>query len=157
MDMVNVYTYVEDRGLNRSDRQAGYILELEREGGNPVTLVDFTVIENATNRQAQIRVLSAALERMTKPAELCIYEACGYVSAGFVCGWVKEWKANGWLTKQKKPVANVEDWKRLDGLLGMHLARCMQTERHPYSGWLEREVTKRAQAHRKTALHTEGA
>lgn len=140
MDLVNIYTYVEKRGLAKCSRRAGYILELKREGREPVTLSHIITLEDATNRQAELRTLSAALERMRKPARLCIYETSQYVAAGYTCQWVKEWKENGWMTKHNEPVANVDDWKRLDDLLQVHVVKWMLTDHHPYSGWLERVV-----------------
>ena len=157
MDRVNIYTCTEQKGLCRCSRAAGYILELEREGRAPVTLTDFTVIGDATNNQADLRALTAALERMTKPSELCIYETSRYVAAGYTCGWVKEWKKSGWQTKQGKPVSNAEDWKRLDALLSRHVVSWFLTDHHPYADWLEREVKKYAQAHEEAAILAGGA
>lgn len=157
MDRVNIYTYVENRGPCRCGRCAGYILELIREGKEPVTLTDFTVLEDATNKQAELRVLEKALGRMKKSAALCIYERSSYVAAGYTCGWVKNWKKNGWQTGQGKQVANAEDWKKLDGLISRHTVRWNMTDRHVYSEWLEREVHKYAQSHKEAAVQREGA
>lgn len=157
MDRVNIYIYAEKKGFQKESRGAGYILELEREGKPPVTLTDFTMIVDATNNQADIRVVIAALERMTKPSELCIYSMSKYVAAGYTCNWVKEWKKNDWQTKQGKPVSNAEDWKRLDALLAHHIVSWFLTDHHPYADWLEREVKKYAQANKGAAVLTEGA
>ena len=32
----------------------------------------------------------------------------------FVSGWLANWKRRGWKTAAKKPVKNVDLWKRLD-------------------------------------------
>jgi ribonuclease HI len=50
----------------------------------------------------------------------------GYVSkttsgANFT-GWVKGWRANGWRTKAKKPVANLELWKAIIKEIENHLS-----------------------------------
>jgi ribonuclease HI len=34
--------------------------------------------------------------------------------------WIHGWKKNGWRTADKKPVKNVDLWKRLDEALGTH-------------------------------------
>lgn len=140
MDMVNIYTYVEKKGMKKCDRKAGYILELEREGRDPVTLDQIMIVPDATNRQAELRTLAAALRRMVKPAALCIYETSGYVAAGYTRQWVKEWKENGWMKKRNRPVANVEDWKELDKLIQAHVVRWELRECHKYSRWLEWKV-----------------
>ena len=37
--------------------------------------------------------------------------------------WIATWKRNGWRTSEKKPVKNVDLWKRLDAALGPHHVR----------------------------------
>ena len=34
--------------------------------------------------------------------------------------WIHNWKKRGWKTADKKPVKNVDLWKRLDVALGQH-------------------------------------
>jgi ribonuclease HI len=42
-----------------------------------------------------------------------------YVRDG-ITQWIYNWKKNGWKTKAKKPVKNIDLWKRLDDLLSSH-------------------------------------
>ena len=42
-----------------------------------------------------------------------------YVKNG-ITQWMKKWKANGWKTADKKPVANVDLWQRLEAACGDH-------------------------------------
>ena len=37
--------------------------------------------------------------------------------------WMKGWKQNGWITADKKPVKNVDLWKRLDLAASRHNVR----------------------------------
>ena len=60
MDNVNIYTCVEQKGMPPCDRKAGYILELIKEGRQPITLTNFITLKNVTNRQAELRVLIGA-------------------------------------------------------------------------------------------------
>lgn len=156
MDNVNIYTCVEQKGMARCDRKAGYILELVKEDRQPITLTNFIALKNVTNRQAELLVLIRALERMVKPAELCIYQIYPYVAAGYTCNWVKDWKENGWQTKHGSPVVNVEEWQRLDMLLSMHSIKWMLTERHQYKRWMEREV-RDAETGKKAPVFIGGA
>jgi ribonuclease HI len=156
MDNVNIYTCVEQKGMPPCDRKAGYILELIKEGRQPITLTNFITLKNVTNRQAELRVLIGALERMIKPAALCIYQVSTYVAAGYTCNWVEDWKANGWQTKHGTPVVNAEEWQKLDKLLAGHRVKWMLTENHQYKRWMEREV-RDAETDKKAPVLSGGA
>lgn len=51
-----------------------------------------------------------------------LYSDSQYVLKGLE-EWMRSWKARGWRTAAKKPVKNVELWKRLDVLMGAHEIR----------------------------------
>ena len=60
--------------------------------------------------------LRAAIEALSALKELCeveFYTDSEYVKNG-VCGWLSNWKRNGWKTKSKKPVKNEDLWRALD-------------------------------------------
>jgi ribonuclease HI len=40
-----------------------------------------------------------------------------------ITAWIHGWKRNGWRTADKKPVKNVELWRRLDAALKPHQVR----------------------------------
>ena len=42
-----------------------------------------------------------------------------YVKNG-INQWIKNWRKNGWRTSDKKPVKNVDLWKRLDEQVNQH-------------------------------------
>jgi ribonuclease HI len=42
------------------------------------------------------------------------------VRASGITQWIHNWKKRGWKTADKKPVKNVDLWKRLDAALGQH-------------------------------------
>ena len=43
-----------------------------------------------------------------------------YVVKG-ITEWLRNWKARGWLTSQKKPVENQDLWMELDALVTAHV------------------------------------
>jgi ribonuclease HI len=55
----------------------------------------------------------SAPKRRSKPAD------SQYVRQG-ITQWIHNWKKRGWKTADKKPVKNVDLWKRLDTALSQH-------------------------------------
>jgi ribonuclease HI len=64
----------------------------------------------------------AALEALTKPCTVDLFTDSEYVRGG-ITGWIHGWKRNGWRTKDKKPVKNIDLWQRLDAALKQHDVR----------------------------------
>ena len=63
---------------------------------------------HTTNNRMELMAAIAALHTDSK-----------YVHDG-ISKWIHGWKRNGWKTTDKKPVKNVDLWKRLDAALGEH-------------------------------------
>ena len=59
---------------------------------------------------ASIRALESIKSR---DIDVDLYTDSKYVIQG-INDWIDGWKAKGWKTSNKKPVKNVELWKRLD-------------------------------------------
>jgi len=90
--------------------------ELERWGGDPKT----------TNNQMELLAVLTALESLGSPAVVELYADSKYVVNG-LSEWMAGWKKRGWRKADKKPVLNLELWKRLD----------VQAERHKLtSNWV---------------------
>ena len=60
-----------------------------------------------------------ALESLTRPSKVQLSTDSVYLKDG-ITKWVHNWKGNGWLTSTKKPVKNVDLWKRLLEASGPH-------------------------------------
>ena len=72
-----------------------------------------------TNNQME---LTAAIEALTALKRACTVELhtdSNYVKDGLT-KWIHGWKQNGWRTKDKKPVKNVELWQALDAATQRH-------------------------------------
>ena len=61
----------------------------------------------------------AALEALKRPSRVRLTTDSSYLKDG-ITKWIKGWKARGWKTADKKPVKNVELWKRLEASLEGH-------------------------------------
>ncbi|UWQ50011.1 ribonuclease HI [Leisingera caerulea] len=66
-----------------------------------------------TNNRMELLAAINALESLARPSTITVVTDSAYVKNG-VTGWIHGWKKNGWKTSSKKPVKNVELWKRLD-------------------------------------------
>ena len=69
--------------------------------------------EDTTNNQMELLAAISALEALDRPSKIKIITDSSYVKNG-VTQWLENWKNNKWKTASKKPVKNVELWRRLD-------------------------------------------
>lgn len=71
--------------------------------------------KNTTNNRMELMGAIQAIENSPKAHTLEIWTDSSYVQKG-ITEWVAGWKARGWKTASKKPVANQDLWQRLDDL-----------------------------------------
>jgi ribonuclease HI len=86
--------------------------EKELNGGEPHT----------TNNRMELMAAISALETLKRPCSVDLYTDSEYMRGG-ITGWINGWKKNGWRTADKKPVKNVDLWKRLDAAFAQHDVR----------------------------------
>lgn len=72
-----------------------------------------------TNNQMELMAVIQGLESLKRTCPVKIYTDSKYVLDG-ITKWMANWKAKGWKTAAKKPVKNVELWKRLDAAVQSH-------------------------------------
>jgi ribonuclease HI len=72
-----------------------------------------------TNNRMELTAVIRALEALKRQSRARVYTDSQYVQKG-ISEWVHGWKRNGWRTADKKPVKNVDLWKRLDELAALH-------------------------------------
>jgi ribonuclease HI len=77
--------------------------EKELSGGEPLT----------TNNRMELTAAIMALEGLTRPCTVDLFTDSQYVRDG-ITKWLRNWKARGWRTADKKPVKNEDLWRRLD-------------------------------------------
>ena len=75
--------------------------------------------EDTTNNQMELLAAISALEALDRPSKIKIITDSSYVKNG-VTQWLENWKNNKWKTASKKPVKNVELWRRLDQARSRH-------------------------------------
>jgi ribonuclease HI len=113
VEPVRIYTDGACKG-NPGPGGWGALLKMgarERElfGGEPQT----------TNNRMELMAVIRALETLKPPCEVAVYTDSQYVQKG-ISEWLHDWKRRGWRTADKKPVKNLDLWRELDRLAGMH-------------------------------------
>ena len=73
-----------------------------------------------TNNRMELRAAIGGLSALKESCEVDLFTDSEYVKNG-VLSWMKNWKRNGWMTKARKPVKNVDLWRELDGQVSRHL------------------------------------
>ena len=73
----------------------------------------------STNNRMELLAAIKALEVLTRPSKVRLSTDSVYLKDG-ITKWIHNWKANGWRTAGKKPVKNVDLWKRLLEVCGSH-------------------------------------
>lgn len=84
---------------------------------------------HTTNNRMELRAAVEGLRALKQPCEVEVVTDSEYLKNG-ITNWIRRWKQNGWLTAQKKPVANQDLWQQLDELAGRHKVRWTWTKGH---------------------------
>ena len=74
---------------------------------------------NTTNNRMELMAAIQGLEVLKHPCRVVLTTDSTYVRDG-ITKWIIGWKRNGWRTAAKKPVKNIDLWKRLDLSLAEH-------------------------------------
>jgi len=90
-----------------------------------------------TNNRMELTAVIKGLEALTQSCKVKITTDSKYVLTGST-EWIVNWKKRNWRTANKKPVLNVELWKRLDELVQNHEIEWVWVKGH--SGHLENEI-----------------
>jgi len=72
-----------------------------------------------TNNRMELMAAIVSLETLTRPCSVDLHTDSQYVRNG-VTQWIDGWKARGWKTADKKPVKNVDLWRRLEEAEARH-------------------------------------
>ncbi len=90
---------------------------LLRYNGNEKTL--YGAEQETTNNRMELMAAISGLESLTRTCEVELTTDSQYVRKG-ILEWMDGWKKRGWKTSAKKPVKNVDLWKRLDEIAQKH-------------------------------------
>ena len=93
--------------------------------------------KQTTNNRMELTATIEALEQLKKPMDVVLTTDSQYVKDG-ITNWIHGWKQKGWITSQRKPVKNVDLWKRLDQAVAVHSVEWKWVKGH--SGHAENEM-----------------
>ncbi len=74
---------------------------------------------DTTNNRMELMAAISALESLTRESKVVVTTDSTYVMKG-ITTWVRDWKRRNWMTASRKPVKNVDLWKRLDEAVARH-------------------------------------
>ncbi|MCM1264482.1 MAG: hypothetical protein NC313_17355 [Butyrivibrio sp.] len=138
---VNIYVYTTVKGPKKRPGAYAYLLEAETSRG-PAKLSDTGYLEAATEHQAELVALGAALKRMYKRSSLKIYTDSVHVAAGAEKWMLNIWRKNGWKNAKGETVANRQEWEELAAMLDEHRYQFIVGQKHKYYEWLKSEAGK---------------
>ena len=98
-------------------------------------------VEESPNNRMELTAAIEGLEQLKRPMVVVLTTDSQYVKDG-ITKWIEGWKAKGWITSQRKPVKNVDLWKRLDQVVAIHTVEWKWVKGH--SGHRENEMVDQA-------------
>lgn len=129
---VTIYT---DGACSGNPGPGGYGVVLLDHSGNRRELS--AGFRKTTNNRMELRAVIEALEALKMPCNVKLYSDSQYVVKAIEEHWLTNWQKRGWKKADKKPVLNVDLWKRLVPQLERHKIKFIWTKGH--AGDIENE------------------
>ena len=117
---VKLFTDGAARGNPEGPGGYGAILQYTDASGNLYEKEMSAGYKQTTNNRMELLGVITGLEALKKPCEVEVISDSKYVTDAFNQNWVENWIQNGWRTSTKKPVKNIDLWKRLILLVNRH-------------------------------------
>ena len=122
-DAVEIFTDGACRG-NPGPGGWGAVL---RYGGHEKLLSGGTY--DTTNNRMELVAAIEALEALRRPCRVMLATDSTYVMHG-ITQWIEGWKRRGWKTADRKPVKNVDLWRRLERAVSRHEVKWVWVKGH---------------------------
>ena len=104
---IDIYTDGASKG-NPGNGGFGYVIQM---GGYVYKYAQGEI--NTTNNRMELMAVIMGMEALKRPCDVEIYSDSKYVIDAFNQHWIDNWQQKGWKTSTKKPVLNIDLWKRL--------------------------------------------
>lgn len=86
--------------------------------------------EYTTNNRMELTAAVQALKALKEPCNVTLIADSKYVVDAIKQGWLKNWKAKGWINSKKKSIPNKDLWIEFDNLLMQHSVTFEWTKGH---------------------------
>ena len=110
---VTIYTDGSARGNPDGPGGYGVILHYTDSKGVLHESVRSAGYKKTTNNRMELMGVIIGLESLNRPCDVEIISDSKYVTEAFNQNWIDNWIRNNWKRSDKKPVLNVDLWKRL--------------------------------------------
>lgn len=110
---VTLYTDGAARGNPEGPGGYGAVLQYQDANGRMYEKELSAGYKKTTNNRMELMAVIAGLEALNRPCEVLVISDSKYVTDAFNQKWVDSWLMNNWKNSTKKPVKNMELWKRL--------------------------------------------
>ncbi len=142
MKTVDIYIDTSIKGPKRRDGWYIYIIAIDTAAGT-ADAGNTVKAENATENQATLFALEAALKRIKKSCHLVLHLENNYVAAALTNRWYEQWRHAGWMTAKNKPVCDVATWQSIQYLLNTHEFEVILKQPHTYREWMQRKLKEK--------------
>ncbi len=85
---------------------------------------------NTTNNRMELMGVIEGLNALKQECAVELFTDSQYVAKAINNGWLENWKKNGWLTSQKKPVKNQDLWIDFDRAVNKHHVKFQWVKGH---------------------------
>lgn len=138
---MQVRIYIEStlRGPRKHTGTYEFVMEAYVEAGkDPVTLTKATHVHDCSENTSYVIAAAEAVNRLKTKCDVIFYTPCSYFNAA-VNEYLPKWRANGFTTAKKAPVANAQEWQQISERVSSATAT---EEHHKYRNCLKDEVRR---------------
>ena len=128
---VKIYSDGSSKGASDGPGGYGTIVQYVNDDGTDGDLMEYTDgFKITTNNRMELLAVIVGLESLNEPCDVMVYSDSKYVVDAFNQRWIFNWLSNGWRTSLKKPVKNIDLWKRLLDAMKPHECRFAWVKGH---------------------------
>lgn len=116
--------------------------------------------KDTTNNRMELLAAVMALKKISEGDSAEIYTDSAYLKKAFSSGWLKNWKRNGWLTANNKPVLNQDLWREIDKLVSERSVNFNWVKGHAgnsYNEWCDKLARAAAKNSLEESVQDESA
>lgn len=117
---VTIYTDGAARGNPEGPGGYGAVLQYTDANGTLHEKEVSAGYKKTTNNRMELLAVIAGLSELNRPCAVDLYSDSKYVVDAFNQGWVENWIKSGWKKADKKPVKNIDLWKKLLSVMEPH-------------------------------------